>query len=367
MSTRILVVGGYGNFGSFIVRRLTKEPDIDIIVAGRSEGKARQFAESVQAEWIVADIEKDIEHALTATKPNIVIHTSGPFQEQSYEVAGACIKHQMHYIDLADGRDFVGKIDSLDSAAKAAGVLVVSGASSVPGLTSAIIDKYRNEFTSIDTLNYGITTAQKTNRGLATTSAVLGYVGKPFETLFEGNAKKVYGWQSLTWRKFTGLGWRVLGNCDVPDLDLFPQRYPDVKSIRFQAGIELSFMHLILWMLSWLVRFRILPNLKVAARFMLALSRPFDLIGSDSSGFFMDLAGQDSEGNPKSLTFEIIARAGDGVLIPCTPAIVIALKLARGELSRAGAQPCLGLFDLDELLDELSQLDIKWAINRHSD
>ena len=67
----------------------------------------------------------------------------------------------------------------------------------------------------------------------------MSYAGKPFTTLIDGTMKQVYGWQDLRWRKFRGLGWRALGNCDVPDLALFPRRYPDLKTIRFQAGLEL--------------------------------------------------------------------------------------------------------------------------------
>jgi len=72
------------------------------------------------------------------------------------------------------------------------GVLVVSGASSVPCLTSALVDHYQHEFSSLESLDYGITTAQKTNRGLATTAAILSYTGKPFKTLMvlTGNDKR---------------------------------------------------------------------------------------------------------------------------------------------------------------------------------
>ena len=43
--TRILVIGGYGNFGSFISRRLAREPDVTLIIAGRSGDKAKALAQ----------------------------------------------------------------------------------------------------------------------------------------------------------------------------------------------------------------------------------------------------------------------------------------------------------------------------------
>jgi hypothetical protein len=40
------------------------------------------------------------------------------------------------------------------------------------------------------------------------------------------------------------------------------------------------------------------------------------------------------------------------------PAILLARKLARGELNRRGAMPCLDLISLDEYLGALEGLDI---------
>jgi saccharopine dehydrogenase-like NADP-dependent oxidoreductase len=364
MTKRVLVIGGYGNFGTFIARRLSREPDIVVIVAGRSAAKAKALADTLKSEWSAIDVPATIDAVLTSTKPDIVIHTSGPFQGQDYEISQACIRHRAHYIDLADGRDFVSEIGRLDEAAKAAGVLAVSGASSVPGLTSAIIDRYMCEFQSLEMVDYGIATAQKTNRGLATTKGVLSYAGKPFNTLIGGVVRRVYGWQDLRWRRLPGVGWRALGNCDVPDLALFPNRYPNLKTIRFSAGLELPVVHLTLWGLTWLVRAKLIPNLRTIAQPLLRVSRIFDLFGSDTSGFFMEMTGKDKTGRHHKITFDLTARSGDGPMIPCVPAIVIALGLARDQIAARGAVPCLGLVSLDALLDELKPLDIRWCVNR---
>src|SRR6516165_1920543 len=150
MSTRVLIVGGYGNFGSLIARRLSREPGISLTIAGRSEQKAREVAGPIQAEWLGIEVPHTLEAGLASARPHIVIHTSGPFQTQSYDVAEACIRHQCHYVDLADGRDFVTNIVRFDEVAKAAGIVIASGASTVPALTSAIIDQYRSEFLTLE-------------------------------------------------------------------------------------------------------------------------------------------------------------------------------------------------------------------------
>ena len=361
---RVLIIGGYGNFGSYISDRLARDSDIQLIIAGRSGSKAESLANSLdsahRSETIEMDIERNFDKTLNQVNPDIVIHTSGPFQTQGYQVAKACIEFGCHYLDLADGRHFVEGIEALDDAAKDKGVLVISGASSVPCLSAAIIDHYLPEFDQLETLDYGITTAQKTNRGLATTSAILGYVGKPFTTLIDGNRSDIYGWQDLHSRRYRKLGKRMLGNCDIPDLALFPKRYPDLKTIRFYAGFEIKFIHLGLWAISGLVRSGAIWHLQRLAPLLLRISFLFDWAGSDNSGFHMELLGIGTNGKRKQITFELTARQGHGPLIPCMPAILLTCKLVDGSLEQAGAYPCVGFITRDEYLEGLGDLDITW-------
>lgn len=366
----VLIVGGYGNFGSYIAKRLACEPTIQLVIAGRSLDKATAFCQSLDAVNqpvpVALDITHNLANSLAAINPHSVIHTSGPFQAQDAFVARACIDQGCHYIDLADGKDFVTSITALDAAARDKGLLVVSGASSVPCLSSCLIDHYQGAFDPLTHVEYGITTAQKTNRGLATTAAVLSYAGAAFDTLIDGHMQKVYGWQNVHRHDFNGLGKRFLGNCDIPDLALFPARYPNLKTVRFYAGLEISVMHLGLWGLSWLRRLRLLPPLNRLAPFLLKSSFLFDHFGSDTSAFFMTLSGMDQAGKPKQISFDLTARSGDGPFIPCMPAVLLARALTNGTLHQTGAMPCVGLITLDDYLQALKTLDISWT-ETHSD
>ena len=367
MKRRILIIGGYGNFGRYISKTLAPDTNIQIIIAGRSLYKAQQCAARLPAmnpvETACLNIHSNFFDALAALKPDLVIHTSGPFQAQNYNVAECCIEAGVHYIDLADGREFVKGISTLNTRAKKRNVLVISGASSVPCLTSAVIDHYLNKFERLESLDYGITTAQKTTRGLATTAAILSYTGKPFKTLINGNPQVIYGWQGLRLRKYKKLGWRLLANCDIPDLVLFPERYPHLKNLRFYAGLELFFIHLTLWLLSWLVRFGLIKHLEKSAALLLRLSFLFDWLGTANSAFHMKLSGKDHTGNNTDLTFELTAHSGDGPYIPCMPAIILARKIVNNQLNESGAYPCVGFISLDEYLHALNGLAITWDIS----
>ena len=362
MTKRVLIIGGYGNFGSYIARALAPDANIELFIGGRSKTKADAFAAALNAACPAAgfalDIDADIQGRLEELHPDVVIHTTGPFQAQDHRVARAAIAVGAHYLDLADARQFVVTIGELDRDAKDAGVAVIAGASSVPCLTAAFIDHYRPQFETLSSAVYGITAAQATNRGVGTAAAILSYVGKPFIVLRQGKQRRVFGWQGLHGIRYPELGRRLFGYCDIPDLDLFPRRYPELTELEFSAGHEVKLLHLGTWLLSWVVRLRLVRSLRPYARQLLSMSFAFDGLGSDRSGFHMFLSGTGTGGEPRQIRIFLVARNADGPNIPCLPTIILARRIAAGEVLGAGARPCLDLIDLGEYLHALQGLDV---------
>jgi hypothetical protein len=359
---RVLIIGGYGNFGSYIARALASDPNMSLLIGGRSKAKADALAAELRAanpaSGCALDIDGDIAARLREIAPDVLIHTTGPFQLQDHRVARAAIAAGAHYLDLADAREFVATIGELDGDAKHAGVAVIAGASSVPCLTAAFIDRYRSRFARLDSAVYGIAAAQATNRGVGTAAAILSYVGKPFTILASGRRKRVFGWQGLHAVRYPELGTRLFGYCNIPDLDLFPERYPDLEELRFVAGHEVKALHMGTWLLSWIVRLGVIRSLSPYAKPLLQLSFLFDPFGSDKSGFHMFLSGTGSDGQPETIRIFMVARQVHGPYIPCVPAILLARRIAAGEPIAPGARPCLDLVTLDEIMAAIAHLDI---------
>lgn len=361
---KVLILGGYGHFGSMISTALAGQEKLQIMIAGRSADKAKSLAARLPQTphaplGIAFDIHNTFADTLQSIAPDIVIHTCGPFQEQDYTVAKACIAQGCHYIDLADARKFVAEIETLHKPAREKNVSIISGASSVPCLTAAVIDAYLPRFQNIVEIDMGISTAQRTNRGLATAAAVLGYAGKGFDTKIDGHMQTVYGWQGLKRQRYPNIGTRWLADCDVPDLALFPRRYPDIETIRFRAGLELAPLQWALYALAGLAKADMIPPPDKYAEKLLRMSRWLDIFGSDTSGFHLRMTGFGFDSQPVTRTFFLLARNGDGVHIPTIPAILLAKRLAAGDPSLpAGAMPCLGLITLDEYTNALRPLAI---------
>jgi saccharopine dehydrogenase-like NADP-dependent oxidoreductase len=358
----VLVLGGYGFFGQRISAALASTASLRVLIGGRDVARAGAAAcdMGLPVEHAVAvdALAPDLAENLRRLQVDILIHTAGPFQGQDYSVARAAIEAQCHYIDLADGRQFVAGISSLNAQAVGAGVSVVSGASSVPALSSAVVDRYLPRFGRLDAIRMGISSGARAP-GLATVRGVFSYGGKPIRSWQAREWSDTYGWLNLSRHQFPQpLGKRWLGSCDIPDLELFPRRYPTVRTVSFQAGFASDLGHLVVWGLAGLVRYGILRDMTAFAGPLNRLSRWMEPIVSDKGGMFVMLEGQAADGAPLRVNWNLIAENNHGPHIPCGAAIALARKLGSGALQPTGAMPCMGLLTVEEFLEPLRELSI---------
>lgn len=358
----VLVLGGYGFFGARIAKALAEDAHIRVLIGGRDPEKA---AATVRALGLPAQQSVGVDaHGgnlaarLRELGVGVVVHTAGPFQTQSYDVAQAAIDAGCHYIDLADGREFAAGIAALDAQARDQGVSVISGASSLPALTSAVVDRYAPRFAELTAIRVGIATGARAP-GLATVRAVFGYLGKPFTRLENGAWVTTYGGLDLHRHRFPEpVGARWMGSCDVPDLDVLPARYATVRTVTFHAGFASNAGHLIVYALAGLVRGGLLNSALPLAGSLNRLARIIEPIVSHRGGMFVTLEGMGHEGEALSLTWNLLAAQNHGPQIPCGAAIALVRKLANGHVFPAGATPCVGLLSVEEYLAPLRELDV---------
>lgn len=365
--SNILILGGYGNFGKRIVESLSVIKGITIVIAGRNINKAESLLEKLSLIGTSAELKAmkiDIQsfqftNQIQTLAPDLVIHTGGPFQGQDYAVAEACISIGCHYIDLADDRRFVCDITALNNKAIKKDVLLVSGASSVPGLSSTVIDDFMDQYSIIEEIDFAIAPGNKAERGEATVRGILSYTGHPFKVLNAGEWVNRYGWMSARKLNFGHvIGTRWLANIDIPDLELLPERYLGVKTVNFQAGLELPFLHLGMVLMALLAKMGLVKNWSILTRLIFNSSEILKNFGTDTGGMQINLKGLDKNKKPKSVKWVLVAEKGVGPYIPTLSAIIIAKKLITGEIDTRGASPCLGMYTLQEFDKEALPLGI---------
>jgi hypothetical protein len=360
LALRVLVLGGTGNFGARIVRALSGDAAIELVAASRRGGDVPGAA-GVRVVALDA-FSDDLNQRLREVAPNLVIHAVGPFQGQDYRVVQAALSVGAHYLDLADGREFVGEF-ARENAKRAvtAKRVAISGASTLPALSSAVVDALCGPLRSIDTVEISVAPGQQAVRGAATLAAVFSYLGRPVSVWRNGAWVKRFGWMDIR-RVPLDIGSRWGALCDVPDLALLPARYRGVQNVSFHAALEFRLQHLALWKLAALRRMG-LPF--AVDRWAMRLDRwawLFDAFAGKRGGMRVSVVGEGAIGARLRRTWQLTVPAADGPEIPCLAAIALARRLARGERMEVGAHECLGFVKLAEFEAEFARWGVRTRV-----
>jgi len=362
--TRILLLGGYGGFGGRIAPRLAAAGH-EVLVAGRSLSKAFAFCAN-QPGLVTLGVDRgNIAEALAEHCPDMVVAASGPFQALDYDVPMACIAAKIHYIDIADGREFVCGIGVLDQAAKSAGVVILSGASSVPALSGAVVRHLARGMDRVRAVEMAISASNKATAGPAVAAAILGQVGQPMQIWRGRRWVRAFGWQERRGLRFTCPGAKVISGraaalVDVPDLALLPSRLPGQPAVAFRAGTELAFQNRALWLASWLVRTGLVASLAPLARWLRPLQGLTRNWGSDRSGMVVSLFGDQGERRLQRW-WTLIADKGDGPEIPSLSVTPIVDRILSGK-EPAGARDAGLTLTLDDYSDAFSGLAVRHGV-----
>lgn len=369
MTRRILLVGATGTFGSRLAAMLAKLPGIELVLAARGTDALEALRGSLLAAGAAAEIagrpfDRDRPEGLAGIGPWLVVDAAGPFQGSDYGLALAAVRAGAHYVDLSDGRDHVsGFAAALDGAAREAGVLAVTAASSTPALSHAALAPLVEGWSRIDDVVVAISPGSRAPRGLSVVRAILSYVGRPVRVFSGGGWRTVPGWSGLRKLRMPGLGRRYVSICDTPDLDLLPQRFPVRRDALFMAGLEVAPMHLGLAMLGLAVRWGLVSSLRPLAHPLRALAGLFAVLGSDRGGMIVEAVGRDGQDRRVRARWALWAEAGAGPDTPAAPAAALVRALLDGRETGTGARVCAGMLEVDHILRELAHLPVRTRVD----
>jgi short subunit dehydrogenase-like uncharacterized protein len=356
---RVLLLGGYGTFGRRMAPRLAAA-GFEVLVAGRSAAKAEAFCAG-RAGLVPLALDRDHElvEALAEHRPFAIVDAAGPFQGIGYEVARAALAAGCHYLDIADARDFVCGIGALDAEAKAAGVAVIAGASSLPALSGAATRALADGMDEVRAIEVALSATSRGTAGGSVTRAILSYLGKPVP-LWRGQRRSIaYGWQELERQDFAVTGvppvrGRLVGLSDVPDLDLLPGRLPGRPAVTFRAGTDIRLHNLGLWLLSWPVRWGWVNSMVPWMDLLSRLQRWTSWTGSRRSAMQVRLFGI-ANGRRLERRWTLIADRDDGPHIPSLAVPILLARVAAGQIA-PGARDAGELLRLDDYAPSLGRL-----------
>lgn len=351
---KILILGGYGVFGGRLAELLSDIADVELLICGRDLRRAEAFCARYRGAATVRPLlldRADIADALRTQRPDLVVDASGPFQDYGadrYRVISACIASGKDYLDFADAADFVFGVSQFDDAANAAGIFVLSGVSSFPVLTAAVLREMAKTM-DIVSAEGGIAPSPYAGIGLNVMRAVVGYAGAPVKLLRHGRPSSGVGLAESVRFTIAVPGRLPLRNIhfslvDVPDLQVIPPDHPTMTDIWMGAGPVPEILHRILNLLA-----------KARARFGLPSLEPFSRLfyavlnrmrfGEHRGGMFVRARGI-ADGTPVERSWHLLAEGDDGPYIPSMAIEAIVRKLLSGIRPEDGARSAVRALDL---------------------
>jgi hypothetical protein len=344
---KILILGGYGTFGGRLAQLLADEERLTLIIAGRSRPRAQAFCATLRSAAIPAafDRDGDVERQLREFAPDVVVDATGPFQSYGadpYRVVRAALALGVHYLDLADGSDFVKGIVQFDSEARTRGIFVLAGVSSFPALIAAVVRALAQDMARVDAVTGGIAPSPYANVGVNVIRAIASYAGKPVAVIRDG--RKATGYALIDARCYTiappgrlPLYPIRFSLVDVPDLKVLPDLWPDLRSVWMGAGPVPDIWHRALTALAWLVRLKLLPSLSPFAALMY---RTMNMLswGEHRGGMFVSVEGTTFGGERIERSWHLLAEGEDGPLIPSMAAEAIIRHCLAGHPPAVGAR-----------------------------
>lgn len=359
MPMKIIVLGGYGIFGGRLCHLLAPNIHITLYVAGRSFKRAQEFCQTLPlgAERIPLQFDRDQDMAkqMRQIQPDLLIDASGPFQTYGadpYRLVKACLAHNVNYMDFADGSDFVKDIQQFDEQAKSKNLFILSGVSSFPVLTAAVVRHLSHDLHQITAIRGGIAPSPFAVVGLNVMRAISAYAGKPVNLLRDGRSTSAYALTEGMRYTIAPPGRMPLNKTyfslvDVPDLQVLPELWPEVQDIWMGAGPVPEILHRLLNALAWLVRLRILPSLTPFAWLFL---RVLSILrwGEHRGGMFVEIDGVKQDGEKVTRSWHLLAEGDDGPFIPCMALQALVNRTLDGKRPPVGARPASKDLELDD-------------------
>jgi Domain of unknown function (DUF4166)/Saccharopine dehydrogenase NADP binding domain len=358
-ATRVLILGGYGTFGGRLAQLLAGDVRLTLLIGGRSLAKAQAFcdwlAPGACRVAVAFDRDADALPQIRALKPDLVVDATGPFQcygEDPYRIIKACLAAQIDYLDLADGAEFVKGVAQFDREARERGVFILSGVSSFPVLTAAVVRHLSRGLATVDTVTGGIAPSPYAGVGMNVIRSIASYSGK--RVALVRDAQLSFGVAMTESLRYTisPPGRLPLRNVrfslvDVPDLQVLPRLWPSLRSVWMGAGPVPEILHRMLNALAWLVRLRILSSLLPWASLIYHVSNRIRW-GEHRGGMFVAIMGTDVQGAPVTRSWHLLAEGDDGPLIPSMACQAIIGRCLRGRRPAAGARAATNDLELPD-------------------
>lgn len=366
---KVLVAGATGYFGSILCDELIALTDCDLILGGRNTEALRalheKYAHAGYRPSVIElhlDTQESIETALSGV--DIAICAAGPFQDLPHLLLESCISRGIHYIDMADDREFVCAAQEIATRQKSQAV-VCTGWSTVPALSAVLVEMVRERFSTIDEIQIAIAPGNRSPRAPGTVASLLISLDKQFDVMQQGTWRRVKGWSNRRIFKFPApVGNRPGYLVDVPDLLIFPQMF-GAKTVEFRAGAEVDIFNRGLTALTFLSSIKLVKSWRQFQSLLQFGMSIFGFLGSDSGAAGVEVRGQARAGTGNLTVIASVIADSKGQNMPVMPAAIMVSHIVQGRAPAPGLVPYNTWLTKKELEEQCRLRNYRLVVEPH--
>ncbi len=291
----------------------------------------------------------------------VIVHCAGPFIGSSPAPLRAAIRTGADYVDIAEDREHMREVRTLEEQIRGAGIAALAGMSVAPAMEALFTEALREDFGSLHSVRTFAAPDTRKHRGPAMFRTMLTGVGWPFIQPGEAGPRRVRGWTEPEWVEFppplgSRLTYLVL---EMSDLDLLPELF-GVGTVEFKVGTEWPFLNRSLGLAARTRAATGWPNWEKFTPLVRAASWLIGQFGKDEGGVIFEVRGSIGS-SVVTRRISVVARR-DGGLIPSVLAGIAVDRLLSGRLDTKGIVPVNRWIPPEELIWELENrgLEVWW-------
>ena len=331
MTPRVIVLGGSGFFGRYLVDDLMRTSTAEVVAVGRRPAR-------VGHRFVQCDVEDETSLRAALRGASVVVHCAGPFQGASMNPLDTAIDLGVHYVDISEDRRYARAVQSRSEMALAQGVTVLNGCSVVPTLSIAVANLLARPLDQVSAVRTFAAPGTGRTRGPAMFRTMLGLAGRPCSTVIDGHFERSYAWSDPEWVFFPPpVGRRLVYSVGgMADVDAMPGG-TGAKTVEFKAGCEHAWLNRLLAAASRVQR----SPARISESWLLAPARLLSSVagfwGTDQGAAMFAISGL-VRGQPVQHWVAIVAER-DGGRIPIIPAAIAVQSLLDGSMKMRGVVP----------------------------
>lgn len=353
----VVVLGGAGDMGSYVVRDLLEHSDARVTIADYRVKQARKLAaelgERAAGMFVDANNRDSLLGAMRSA--DAVVGCIGPFYAFAPRMVRAAIRAGVNYVDICDDYGPMEELFALHEDAQAAGTTVITGLGWTPGLSNVMARKAADQLDEVDEIRIAWVGGAADSQGLAVIKHVFYAITGDVPTYRDGQWVDVPARSGRERVEFP----QPLGAIEVfhsghPEPLTIP-RYIEAKTVSLKGSLTPRWNVLLASLFVKLGLTRTPGRIDRLARLVHRIEGLFRAGGVPLSGLRVDVRGRrDGEGWTYSFTTADKMGRLTGI-----PAAIGAVMLARGEIEPRGVLAPEGCIEPEPFLAELSKRGIE--------